>query len=213
MSLRAFFISAFRDICVCAGFSGQNKFSSVTIFKKCLGLVLDLVQILYSIALQCVFPVLLFNPHTSDLVWMKADYNVQFLMLCPSLLPSLLRTGGAVVLGCLLQGLERHRRPASPPSSMLWCWGRQLPVATTSWGHECHACCFLLFPPEFWFIAITSSANVEPTPEETKQVHSVIEDLVQCQWKPKICFPWPKRRLGVGRRKRRREEEECQRGW
>lgn len=57
-------------------FSGQNKFSQVTIFKECLRFVLDLVQILYSIALQCVFPVLLFNPHTSALVWMKTDYNV-----------------------------------------------------------------------------------------------------------------------------------------
>lgn len=58
------------------GFSGQNKFSWVTIFKECLRLVLDLVQILYSIALQCVFPVLLFNPRTSDLVWMKTEYSV-----------------------------------------------------------------------------------------------------------------------------------------
>lgn len=131
-----------------------------------------------------------------------------FLVFCPSLLPSLLRTGGVVVLGCRLQGLERRRGSVSPPSfPCLWCWGRQLPVATTSWGHECRACRFLLFPPEFRLIAIAFSANVAATPEEAKRVHSVIEDLVQCQLKPKKCFHLPKRRLDVRRRRCAREAD------
>ncbi|RMC15916.1 hypothetical protein DUI87_08121 [Hirundo rustica rustica] len=37
-------------------------------------------------------------------------------------------------------------------------------------------------------IVITFPASVEATPEEAKQVRSVIEDLVRCRWKPKKCF-------------------------
>lgn len=208
MPLRAFFIFSFRDICVCAGFSGQSKFSLVTIFKKCLRLVLDLVQILYSIVLQCVFPVLLFNPHTSDLVWMKTDYNVHVsgVLSQPASFPPPHRRGCCAWLPLAGAWEGQHL----PPVPCLWCWGRQLPVATTSWGHGCWPCYFSLFPPEFRFIAITFSENVEAIPEKMKQVHSVIEDLVQCPLEPKKCFCWRKRRLG---RRRRRSpflrEEQC----
>lgn len=176
MPLRTFFTSSFGDICLFADFSGQNKFSWVTIFKACLRFVLDLVQNLYSIALQCVFPVLLFNPHTSDLIWMKTDYNVHIsaVLSQPASFPPPHRRGCCAWLPLL--GLRGTEGRYLAPVPCLWGWGRQLPVAATSWGHECHACCLLIFPPEFRLTAITFSANVEATPEETKQVHSVIED-------------------------------------
>lgn len=81
------------------------------------------------LTLQYVFPVLLFNPHSSDSVWMKTDYDVHVLVFRPGLLPSLLRTGGVVVLGFLLQGLERHRGPVSPPSSLLVVLGEAAPCS------------------------------------------------------------------------------------
>lgn len=81
------------------------------------------------LTLQYVFPVLLFNPHSSDSVWMKTDYDVHVLVFRPGLLPSLLRTGGVVVFGCLLQGLERHRGPVSPPSSLLVVLGEAAPCS------------------------------------------------------------------------------------
>lgn len=132
MPLTTFFISSFRDICVCAGFSGQNKFSPVTIFKECLRLVLDLVQILYSIALQCVFPVLLFNPHTSGLVWMKTDYNVHVsgVLSQPASFPSSAQAG----LLCLAASCRGLRGPASPPNSMPLALGKAAPCSHSILG-------------------------------------------------------------------------------
>lgn len=138
--------------------------------------------------------VLLFNLHTSDSVWRKTDYIVHVLVFPPP------HRRGCCAWLPLAGAWEAQRASICP---QFHTWGRQLPVATTSCGHQCRACHFLLFPPELRFIANTFSANVEATPEETKQVHSVIEDLVQCQLNPKKCFRWPKRRLDVRRRRRR----------
>ena len=149
----------------------------VTIFKECVRI--DSVQILYSIALQCVFPVLLFNPHTHDLVWTKTDYSIHVMVFRLRPLASLLRVGWVVVLGHLSHGLRGAEGQRLLPVSCRWCRGRQLPVARSLTGRERCACFLLFFPPEFRFIAITFSANAEAAPEENKHVHSVIEDLVQ----------------------------------
>lgn len=172
MPLRAFFISSFRYVMYYLGFSGQTQFCWVSSFKECIRVVL--VQILYSTSLHCVFPVLLFYPHTHTWVWAKHDCSVHITVFRLKLLPSLLQLGWVVVLGHLLHRSRGGEGPRLPPGSGWWCRGRQLLD-----GARAPCVLLVIFSPEFESIAITFSANAEAIPEENKQVYSVIEHLVQ----------------------------------
>lgn len=143
MPLSAFFISSFRYVCIYVGFSSQIQSSWVAIFKEYVRI--DLVQILYSTALQCVFPVLLFYPHTHDSVWTKIDYGVHITVFYPRPLPPLLRVRRVVVLGRLLRGPSGAEGQRVPPGSCRWCRGEAAPCRPQLTAHERRACFLWLF--------------------------------------------------------------------